>query len=120
LLLAFIGASVDYAITRDVIGGGGQAVSSTDYGMDATIGQPAIGQSSSSDYGWCHGFWCGPVQVTPTPTPTPGPSVPVGPALLRYQFTFDHVGIAAGTITLVVLFAARWLYDTTLQLWGST
>jgi len=117
LMLAFIGFSVDYAITRDVIGNGGQHSSSGDYAADATLGQAVIGHALSEDYGLCHGFWCNLATPTPTPTPTPG-GVPVGDATLMYTWNFDEIGITSGTLMLLTLFAARWMYDGTLQLWG--
>jgi len=110
-----IGLSQNYAIPRDVIGSGGQRASSGDYAADATLGQAVIGHALSEDYGLCHGFWCN--LATPTPTPTPG-GVPVGKSTLMYTWNFDEIGAAAGASLLVTLFAARWLYDGTLQLWG--
>jgi hypothetical protein len=114
-----IGLSQDYAISRDVIGSGGQSSSSGDYAADATLGQAVIGHALSEDYGLCHGFWCNLATPTPTPTPTPGGGVPVGAATLMYTWNFDDIGIAAGASLLVTLFAARWLYDGTLALWGA-
>ena len=111
-----IGLSQDYHIPRDVIGSGGQRASSGDYAADATLGQAVVGHALSEDYGLCHGFWCN--LATPTPTPTPGPGVPVGAATLMYSWNFDEIGAAAGASLLVTLFAARWLYDGTLSLWG--
>ena len=115
-----IGLSQDYFISRDVIGSGGQRTSSGDYAADATLGQAVIGHALSEDYGLCHGFWCNLATPTPipTPTPTPGPGVPVGAATLVYSWNFDEIGTASGTLMLLTLFAARWLYDGTLQLWG--
>jgi len=111
-----IGLSHDYVIPRDVIGSGGQRASSGDYAADATLGQAVVGHALSEDYGLCHGFWCN--LATPTPTPTPGGGVPVGAATLMYSWNFDEIGAAAGASLLVTLFAARWLYDGTLSLWG--
>ena len=112
-----IGLSQDYHIPRDVIGSGGQRSSSGDYVSDATLGQAVIGHALSEDYGLCHGFWCNLATPTPTPTPTPG-GVPIGDATLMYTWNFDEIGAAAGASLLVTLFAARWLYDGMLQLWG--
>ena len=118
--LAFIGFSVSYGIRRDVMGSGGQRTSSSDYVADATLGQAVIGHALSEDYGLCHGFWCNLATPTPTPTPTPSGGVPVGAATLMYTWTFDEIGAVAGTTLLVTLFAARWLYDGTLSLWGAS
>ena len=40
-----------------LIGSGGTA-SSTNYAINVTIGQAAIGTSSSTHYGGCLGYWC--------------------------------------------------------------
>ena len=40
-------------------GGGGGAVSSAHHGGSFTIGQSAIGASTSTNYGSCLGYWCG-------------------------------------------------------------
>jgi hypothetical protein len=114
-----IGLSQDYHIPRDVIGNGGQWTSSGDYAADATLGQAVIGHALSEDYGLCHGFWCNLATPTPTPTPTqtPGPGVPVGAATLMYIWNFDEIGAVSGTLLLLTLFAARWMYDGALPLW---
>ena len=39
--------------------GGGGAASSTNYAIHLTVGQTAIGASSSTGYGACLGYWCG-------------------------------------------------------------
>ena len=39
--------------------GGGGAADSTNYAINLTVGQSAIGQSSSTNYGGCLGYWCG-------------------------------------------------------------
>nr|HID13717.1 hypothetical protein [Anaerolineae bacterium] len=40
-------------------GGGGGPSSSTNYAVNFTVGQTAIGTSSSTNYGGCLGYWCG-------------------------------------------------------------
>jgi hypothetical protein len=39
--------------------GSGGATSSTNYAVSFTVGQSAIGASSSTNYGGCLGYWCG-------------------------------------------------------------
>ncbi len=39
-------------------GSGGGAASSTHYAANLTVGQSAIGASSSTNYGGCLGYWC--------------------------------------------------------------
>lgn len=116
LLLAFTGISVNYAVTRDVFGSGAQTASSSSYAVTATIGQPNVGTGSSADYDICHGFWCELAAVIPPTGPT---IVPIGPAILIYRFTFDHIGIAALALLLLVLFLARQTYNRTRQTWGA-
>jgi len=38
--------------------GSGGAASSTNYAVNFTVGQSAIGASSSRSYGGCLGYWC--------------------------------------------------------------
>jgi hypothetical protein len=38
--------------------GGGGAASSTNYAVNLTVGQSAIGVSSSTSYEGCLGYWC--------------------------------------------------------------
>lgn len=114
MLVAFTGMSVNYDVTRDVIGSGAQAAISSSYAFNATVGQPNVGTGSSADYDICHGFWCDLV-IPPT-----GPTiVPIGPAILIYRFTFDHIGIASLALLLLVLFLARQTYNRTRQTWGA-
>ena len=40
-------------------GGGGGASNSTNYAVNFTVGQSAIGASTSTNYGGCLGYWCG-------------------------------------------------------------
>jgi len=40
-------------------GGGGGPASSTNYAVNFTVGQSAIGMASSTNYGGCLGYWCG-------------------------------------------------------------
>ena len=39
--------------------GGGEAAGSTHYAVNLTVGQSAIGTSSSTGYRACLGYWCG-------------------------------------------------------------
>lgn len=51
-------SSTNYRITSSIISGGGSAVSSTNYHLVSTLGQPSlIGSSSSTGYGIDSGFW---------------------------------------------------------------
>lgn len=58
-------SSASYAIHWDVIGGGGEPVSSASYKMNSTIGQAAIGASASASYGLGAGYWYGLVAPAP-------------------------------------------------------
>lgn len=40
-------------------GGGGGPAQSTNYAVNFTVGQSAIGASASTNYGGCLGYWCG-------------------------------------------------------------
>jgi hypothetical protein len=40
-------------------GSGGGTASSTNYAINLTVGQTAIGTFSSTNYGACLGYWCG-------------------------------------------------------------
>lgn len=52
------GSSDDYAIPSDVFSGGGEPAGSTDYDINASIGQPGtVGVSQSADYTLHAGFW---------------------------------------------------------------
>jgi putative copper export protein len=51
--------SDDYAVNWDVIGGGGEPIASTNFALNATVGQGAIGLKSSASHGLCTGYWCG-------------------------------------------------------------
>ncbi len=54
-------SSTNYALNWLVPfnGSGGSPMSSTNYKMDATIGQTAIGTSTSTNYGVGLGYWYG-------------------------------------------------------------
>ncbi|MBC7242655.1 MAG: hypothetical protein H5T60_09445 [Anaerolineae bacterium] len=39
--------------------GGGGPTSSTHYSLNFTIGQTAVGASTSAHYAGCQGYWCG-------------------------------------------------------------
>jgi len=43
-------------------GGGGGPTDSTNYAANFTVGQTARGQSSSTNYGACLGYWCGEIE----------------------------------------------------------
>jgi hypothetical protein len=49
----------DSALPWSVFGAGGNAASSTNYGLGSTAGQSAIGQSSSTNYQLGAGYWYG-------------------------------------------------------------
>ncbi len=49
----------NYSIDRSVIASGGGNTQSSLYQLDGTIGQPIVGQSSSSNYRLEAGFWVG-------------------------------------------------------------
>lgn len=40
-------------------GGGGGPMQSTNYAVNFTVGQSAVGTSTSTNYGGCLGYWCG-------------------------------------------------------------
>jgi len=42
-------------------GGGGGPAGSTNYAVNFTVGQSAIGASTSTNYRGCLGYWCGAV-----------------------------------------------------------
>jgi hypothetical protein len=39
--------------------GGGVFANSTNYAVDLTVGQAAVGDSDNTSYDICLGFWCG-------------------------------------------------------------
>lgn len=53
------GSSTQYAVEWDAVSAGGTPMTSSTYGLAGTIGQPAQGVSSSSNYVLCAGYWCG-------------------------------------------------------------
>jgi hypothetical protein len=59
------GSSANYAIPWEVIGRGGNEMSSTNYGIKSTTGQPIIGPSTSTGYRLGAGYWynMGPVEI---------------------------------------------------------
>ncbi len=64
LLLAGVALAMDSENYRldwftPATGGGGGPASSTNYAVNLTIGQSAIGTSDSTNYGGCLGYWCG-------------------------------------------------------------
>ncbi len=67
-------SSDSHAIKWHVIGGGGGAVQSSNYGVNTTIGQPLVGFKASTNYRLGSGYWYGAVgaatPTTPTATPT--------------------------------------------------
>ncbi len=50
--------SGQYAINWSVVGAGGGPVVSSNYGLESTAGQIAVGQSDSASYDLCTGYWC--------------------------------------------------------------
>ena len=94
LAMVTLAASVtDFSLVWHVIAGGGGRVSSSDYVLGGSIGQPAAGDLASADYGLGGGFWPGigaaipsptvtgspPPTSTPTATPTPTPTMTGSP-----------------------------------------
>jgi hypothetical protein len=70
LVVAFA-AAPDYVISWWVIAGGGQQAGSANYYLDGTIGQTAIGLTSSGNYRIGSGYWYGALEsAAPAPTPT--------------------------------------------------
>ena len=63
LLTAFVMApfvmAQNYTLEKYVIGGGGGEMSSTNYSVNGTVGQPVIGPTSSTNYSIEAGFWSG-------------------------------------------------------------
>jgi hypothetical protein len=58
-LLCSVAAAQNYSIDRYVIASGGGHSESASYSVNATIGQPITGSSSSDNYGVQGGFWVG-------------------------------------------------------------
>lgn len=65
VLPVLAGSSANYAIPWEVIGRGGNEMSSTNYGIKSTTGQPIIGPSTSGSYRLGAGYWYGkgPVEI---------------------------------------------------------
>jgi hypothetical protein len=59
ILLSPLVMAQNYQIDRFVVASGGGEMSSTNYGINGTIGQPLVGTSSSSNYIVESGFWVG-------------------------------------------------------------
>lgn len=59
LLLASVSFAQNFSIDRYVIASGGGHSESATYMVDATIGQPIVGSSSSDNYSMEGGFWGG-------------------------------------------------------------
>ena len=68
VLCALLLAGVAVAMSSDnywldwftpLTSGGGGPASSTNYAVNLTVGQTAIGTSSSTNHGGCLGYWCG-------------------------------------------------------------
>jgi hypothetical protein len=57
--VAWAGSSASYAINWQVLSGGGAPVSGGNISLNATLGQTAIGPSSSTGYGLSSGYWYG-------------------------------------------------------------
>jgi len=58
-LLSATSLAQNYSLDRYVIAAGGGALSSTSYSGNATLGQTAVGESSSPSYTVGSGFWYG-------------------------------------------------------------
>jgi hypothetical protein len=56
-VLAMESTNYQLAWFTPLTGSGGKA-SSTNYAVDFTVGQSAIGTASSTSYGACLGYWC--------------------------------------------------------------
>jgi len=50
--------SAHYSLNWNVIGNGGGQVSSTHFRVNSTIGQPAVGTTTSDHFDVCTGYWC--------------------------------------------------------------
>lgn len=59
ILITPLTAAQTYQIDWYVIGSGGGSLSSGNYAVDGTIGQPIVGQASSANYTVDAGFWVG-------------------------------------------------------------
>jgi hypothetical protein len=57
-VLAMESTNYQLAWFTPLTGSGGQA-SSTNYAINFTVGQSAIGTASSTNYAGCLGYWCG-------------------------------------------------------------
>jgi hypothetical protein len=57
-VLAMESTNYQLAWFTPLTGSGGKA-SSTDYAVNFTVGQSAIGTTSSTNYEVCLGYWCG-------------------------------------------------------------
>jgi hypothetical protein len=51
-------SSVGYAIDWSVVGAGGEAIHSTSYSANTTVGQAIVRVSHNTSYGLCSGYWC--------------------------------------------------------------
>lgn len=48
------------AVSRSVMGGGGEEVSAGSYILNGTLGEPVASDfAQGANYGHCSGFWCG-------------------------------------------------------------
>jgi hypothetical protein len=52
------GSSTHYSINPQAITSGGETVAAGPYTIQASAGQPLIGESGSASYTICSGFWC--------------------------------------------------------------
>ena len=51
-------ASANYRVAKSTLGASGQSGASTNYRLNATLGQPSmIGQMNSTNYGLASGYW---------------------------------------------------------------
>lgn len=51
-------ASANHDLSWHIIAGGGGRLESTGHTMWATLSQPLVGTTASSDHWLCSGFWC--------------------------------------------------------------
>ncbi len=66
IVLSIVGGALAMSSTNyrldwftPLTGGGGGPANSTNYAVNFTVGQSAIGVASSTNYGICLGYWCG-------------------------------------------------------------
>ena len=66
LVVGVVLASNTYPIDWRVLAGGGGPMSSTNYALNSTLGQPVIGPAGSANYDLAAGYWDGvAIQIGP-------------------------------------------------------